>query len=239
MNFYLSLFLANFFYQDKCMNKENKYKHIMIELAEHLPFSIFGVSLGLILVGILTFFGILINSEHLLKEASAGLFHVFHPLHVLFSSVATTAMFWKHERNLKKAVLVGFFGSLSICGISDILFPFIGGTLLGAKMHIHICLFEHPFSVIVFALIGILSGLYIEKSIEKSTEYSHLAHVFISSAASILYLIGYGVIGWTHIMGSVFIITLISVVIPCCLSDIIFPLACLHSSCGCDHSDHS
>jgi len=178
------------------MQKENKLKYIFVELINHLPFSIFGVILGMIMMGVLTFLAIIANGEELLPQASHELFHVFHASHILFSAIATTAMFWKHEKSLIKATLVGFLGSISICGLSDAIFPYVGGLLLGGDMHVHICLFEHVELVLVFATVGVLAGLTVTRSFEKSTEYSHSAHVFISSAASILYLTGYGMGEW-------------------------------------------
>jgi hypothetical protein len=213
--------------------KENKARYVLKELAQHLPFSIFGVSVGIILMGILTFFAILLQAEHLLPTASEELFHIFHPSHVLFSAVATTAMFWKHERNLLKAIMVGFIGSIVICSLSDVFFPFIGGLMLGADMHVHVCVLEEPQLVYPFAIIGVMGGLLVTNTFERSTEFSHSAHVLVSSMASILYLLSFGFSDWIHALGSVFIITIIAVMIPCCASDIALPLACVHKNC--DH----
>lgn len=217
------------------MVKESKLRYILVELACHLPYSIFGITVGLIAMGILSFFATLMRAEHLLPEASRELFHVFHPAHVLISAVATTAMFWKHEKRIVKAVIVGLAGSVTICGISDIFFPFIGGITFGSPMQMHICIIEEPGLVFPFALVGVIAGLLVTKSFEQSTQYSHGAHVFVSSAASILYLLAFGLTDWIHAVGAVFLITIVSVMIPCCASDIVFPLACVHRNC--DHPD--
>ncbi|NQT75254.1 MAG: hypothetical protein HQ566_01895 [Candidatus Omnitrophica bacterium] len=206
------------------MKEENKLRHIIIELGAHLPYSIFGVLVGVVILGLLTFFTIILDVRHLLPRASEELFHVFHPAHVLLSAVVTTAMFWKHERRLIKTLLVGFFGSVAICGLSDILLPYMGGRILGIEMHLHICILEHPHIIIPFALIGVAVGFIIPGAIEKSTEFSHSIHVLVSSMASILYLISFGVTDWIRVSGGVFLITIIAVMIPCCLSDIVFPL---------------
>jgi len=173
------------------------------------------------------------HSQPMIPSASDELFHIFHPIHILFSAVATTAMFWKHEKRMGKAVVVGFTGSLAICGISDIFFPFVGGIFLGAPMHIHICLIENPGLLLPFAAVGVLAGLTANKSFEHSTQYSHSAHVFVSSMASILYLLSFGLTDWIHVLGGVFLVTIIAVMIPCCASDIVFPLTCVHRDC--DH----
>ena len=117
------------------------------------------------------------------------------------------------------------------------MFPFLGGTLLGAEMHMHICLVENPQMIVTFLSVGVIAGLIVPTAIERSTQISHSAHVCISSLASLLYLLGYGITGWTDMIGQVFVITILAIVIPCCLSDIIFPLVCLHKGCGCEHDN--
>ena len=213
------------------MAKESKMRYVLVELGYHLPYSIFGITVGLLAMGVLTFLAILMQAEHLLPDASGELFHVFHPAHVLISAVATTAMFYKHEKRVLKAIVVGFFGSIVICGLSDIFFPFVGGVFLGVEMHTHICILANPGLIVPFALVGVAAGLLVTKSFEKSTQYSHSAHVFVSSVASILYLLGYGLTDWIHAVGGVFLITIVAVMVPCCASDIIFPLACVHRDC--------
>lgn len=212
----------------------NKMKHLFIELAHHLPYSIFGVTVAILFVGILSFFGALVASEEQFAHASADLFHVFHPAHILLSAVTTTAMFWKYEKKLLKAIIVGLVGSLAICTLSDILIPLLGGQLLTGDMHAHICIIEEPGIVWPFALIGVLAGLIIPGEIERSTQYSHSAHVFVSSAASILYLVSFGVHHWMDMVGGVFLLTIVAVMLPCCASDIAFPIFCANKV-TCNH----
>ena len=220
--------------------KVNKTKYIFVELAHHLPYSIFGVLSAIILMGILSFLATILRSEQLLPEASSELFHIFHPCHVLVSAVATTAMFWKHDnQSVLKAAIVGLLGSVAICGMSDMVVPHIGGLILGHKMHLHICVIEEPQLVIPFAVMGVLSGFMVANRMEKSTQYSHSVHVFLSSMASLLYLISYGWIDWTHSVATVFFVTIVAVMFPCCLSDIVFPLACTHKYCCHDSKDSS
>lgn len=199
-------------------------KEILKELGEHLPYSVFGVIAGLVLLGIMSFIGILVGGEEQLPVASEELFHVFHPVHMLLSACVTTAMFWKHEKRFVKALVIGVVGSVGICGTSDIFLPFLSGTLLGVKMHLHICILGHPQIILPFLVVGILIGLLIPQVIEKSTQYSHSMHVLISSMASLLYLTSFGFTEWMHHTGTIFIITILSVMIPCCISDIVFPL---------------
>lgn len=211
---------------------EHKFKYTMVELAHHLPYSIFGVISAIILMAVLTFIASTAGSEDI-AGASGEMFHVFHPSHILFSAIATTAVFWKHDnRSWMKAALIGLIGSVTICGISDIFVPFVGGRLLGFEMDFHICLVEEPGLVYPFALTGVAAGLMVTRTFEHSTQYSHGVHVFLSSTASLLYLISFGVTDWMHHMTAVFMVTIFAVMVPCCLSDIVFPLMCTHKYCS-------
>ena len=75
-----------------------------------------------------------------------------------------------------------------------------------------------------FALLGIFAGMLVSPETHKSTMFSHAVHVLISSMASILYLIGFGLTEWIHVAGMVLIYMVIAVMVPCCTSDIVFPL---------------
>lgn len=204
---------------------EKKNVHIWEELRHHLPFSILSVSTGLILVGILTVITEMLGIYEI-SPYSEELFHIFHPVHLLFSAIATTAMFWQHERKFLKTVIIGFVGSVGICGISDIIIPYISGFLLGVHMHLHICIVEHPHIIIPFVFLGILMGFLAPGTLEKQEGviFSHSLHVLVSAVASILYLVSFGVTDWIHRIGIILIYMVLAVVIPCCTSDIIFPL---------------
>lgn len=167
------------------------------------------------------------------------LFHVFHPVHVLFSATATTAMFWRHERRLFKAIIIGLIGSLVICGFSDIFIPFLGGTIVGIEMEFHWCLIVHPMTIVPFAIFGVLLGLVSTDVIHGrgSTIFSHSSHVFISTMATMLYLMAFGFTEWIPHIAETFLIIFLGVMIPCCISDIIFPLLMSKSTDTMDESD--
>ncbi|MCM8808570.1 MAG: hypothetical protein NC816_03330 [Candidatus Omnitrophica bacterium] len=202
-----------------------KFKYILLSLSHHLPFSVLSVSIGLIFVGILNFIVEILEIENPTTYFEE-LFHIFHPSHILFSALATTTMFWKHEKKFLKAFIIGIIGSAGICGISDIFMPYISGFLLGAKMELHICIIQHPQIILPFLFLGVFVGYVAPETLEKSEGviFSHSLHVFISAIASIFYLISFGLTEWTHQIGSVLIYMVLAVIIPCCASDIIFPL---------------
>ena len=172
-----------------------------------------------------------------MKPASGMLFHLFHPIHLMLSAIATTAMFRRHEKKLIKAVIVGFIGSVGVCGLSDIFMPYLSGQILGISgMHFHWCLIEHPQMVLPFVFMGIFGGIIAADRIGQSTKFSHSSHIFVSVVASLFYLISYGVENWMAegVFPFVFIIVILCVTIPCCLSDIVFPIMsadCSHSGC--------
>ncbi len=160
-----------------------------------------------------------------MQHASHVTFHVFHPVHMLFSAIATTAMFWRYERRFLKAIIVGLLGAAGVCSISDVFIPYLSGLLLGAhEMTFHWCLIQHPGLVVPFMLVGVFVGVIAAETVRQSTYFSHSAHVFVSSAASIFYLVSFGLTDWAERLGTVFLLMVVAVTLPCCFSDIVFPL---------------
>ncbi|MBI4620371.1 MAG: hypothetical protein HY739_09455 [Desulfobacterales bacterium] len=213
-----------------------KWRYLGTELRHHLPFSVFSVAVGITALGIISYISTLMGMMNF-SQASYRLFHIFHPLHMLFSSMATTAMFWRYERKLVKAIVIGFIGAVGICGISDILMPFYSGKLLGVKMHWHICIVEHPQIILPFVAVGILTGLMVPE-VRRSTIFSHSAHILISSMASILYLVSFGLSEWVQVIGMVFVYMILAVIIPCCISDIVLPLLLTGEEAGLEEHAH-
>ncbi len=202
-----------------------KTKFILNSLSHHLPFSVLSVVSGLFFAGIMTF----LTEIALIEEPSnyfEELFHIFHPSHILFSALATTAMFWKHEKKFFKAFIIGILGAVVICGISDILIPFISGLLLGVKIELHICIIKHPDLILPFLILGVFMGYVAPETLEKheGVIFSHSLHVFISACSSIFYLISFGMHEWIEKIGAILIYMVIAVLFPCCSSDIVFPL---------------
>ncbi len=198
------------------------------ELRIHFPYSIFS---ALVAIGFAALFSevFLQGNTQQVIEASSGLFHILHPTHLLFSAIAISAMFWTHEKKLWKAVLVGIFATVPVCSIGDILIPYLGGLLLHQDMHLHICIIEHPGLVIPFVLIGIMGGCLAAETVEKSTIFSHSAHVLVSCAAALFYLISFGFVDWLQHIGVIFVILLIAVLVPCIIHDIVVPVLLLEN----------
>ena len=202
-----------------------RLKTILKEFRHHFPFTVFSTALGLIVVVFLTV---------LLKTRDPQgppvyfrqLFHLFHPLHILMSAIATTAMIWRYDRKAVKAIVVGLVGSLGICGLSDIFLPWLGGWLIGSHMHLHVCLIEHPHVVVPFALLGIVTGFVAVGRFpdRTSTIFSHSSHVLTSTMASLFYFVSFGFFLSAENAFVLFMLVMLAVILPCCTSDIIFPL---------------
>lgn len=187
---------------------KNKIIH---ELKEHIPFTAFATIFAVIITIIFSYF--------LKYKYSENIFEISHILHVFFSAFATTIVFHKYNKSIIKGLLVGVFGSILIGTLSDVIFPYLGSFILNLNPHIHFPIIEKPIIIILSALFGILAGTKFKK-----TKFPHLLHVLISVFASLFYIISFANINTLSLWIVSFIITFISVLIPCCLSDIIFPI---------------
>jgi len=189
-------------------------KHIAEELRNHAPFTALGSLTGIILMAAVILTGISTTT-------SDEIFHVLHPVHILLSALVTTAMYRLYRGRIAAAVVIGFVGSVGICTISDIVFPYIGGALLGAPMSFHLCFLEHPWLVIPSAFMGIGIGLALPR-----TKVPHAGHILVSTYASLFYFTAFGgsTNYWLPLLPLIFLILFVAVWIPCCVSDIVFPL---------------
>jgi hypothetical protein len=192
------------------------------ELKHHAPFTALGAASGIILMLII----VLTDVSSTVSEAT---FHSLHPLHVIFSSLTTTAMYRKYSGKIWAAVLVGYFGSIGIATLSDAIIPYLGGVLLGIEIEFHLPFIETermPFwgievwkLVHAAALIGITVAC-----IRPATGLPHSGHVFLSTWASLFYLAAFSMARWIPLLPLVFLFLFLAVWVPCCISDIVFPL---------------
>ena len=199
-------------------------KQISKELRRHVPFTMFGAVTGIIIMIIMVFF-------HASKGISNAIFYTLHPLHVVLSALATTAMYKLHGKGkLWIAVLIGYTGSIGIATLSDAVIPYLGGGLLNVPMEFHVPFIETakmPFIGIAkwkivnsAAILGIVIGY-----LKPKTKFPHFGHVLLSTWASLFHIIMAlgGTISLTLSI-VIFPFLFIAVLVPCCMSDIIFPL---------------
>lgn len=197
---------------------------ILKELKHHGPFTLIGA-----LVGMLILFALQrIAPDAINSERAKALFEFSHPLHVVLSAMVTAALYKNyrgrphhHKSGLLAMVLVGYFGSIGIATLSDCLIPYWGEKLLGMEhAHMHLGIVEMPLIINLAALLGIGAAFF-----SSQTHFPHGGHVLLSTAASLFHILQAQTTAFT--LGETIWISLflfIAVWIPCCLSDIIFPL---------------
>ncbi len=191
------------------------FKKIIKELKHHIPFTIIGSILGVILMFFI---------YNIPKKISYNIFYTLHPLHVLLSALVTSSIYIIYSKNnfkLWKLILIGYIGSIGIATLSDSIIPYLGEILLNLpNKGIHLGFIEKYWLVNPLALLGIAIAYFKPK-----TKLPHAGHVLLSVFASLFHIIMAmaGTITISLIILSA-IFVFIAVIIPCCLSDIIFPL---------------
>ena len=205
--------------------KFNKSDTILEELKHHLPLtltvSLFaGVLVALIFIfdlGMGIFFG--------------EMFEIIHPAHILVSAAASAAIFRKYKKSVFFAGVIGIIGAILIGSISDVLLPWVAGNLFSLETSLHLPILEEPLLILGIAIIGSLIGIYIGLF-----KLNHLLHVFLSVFASLFYLLAFSVEISVLAVLAISLVVFLVVYVPCCISDIIFPILFIKKPCkDCGH----
>ena len=187
-------------------------RRIISELKRHVPFTALGALTGSAVMVIIVF-------GDIPSEISQTIFYIFHPLHVILSALVTTAIYAKYRKaKLWAVILIGWTGSIGIATISDAVIPYLGGSLLHAQMEFHVPFIE-KWWINLLALGGIAIGLR-----KQTTRVPHAGHVLLSTWASLFYFTSFGIANWIPLLPFVFLFLFLAVWIPCCTSDIVYPL---------------
>ena len=205
------------------------FHRILEELKEHLPFTTLGAVLGLI---------VMLFCYRLPKDISFTIFYTLHPAHVFLSALATASVYKKYKKdkcNFFVLLLIGYFGAIGVATLSDCTMPFLAEKMLNMphSRH-HVGFIEKWWLVNPLALLGVIIAFF--KPVSK---LSHSGHVFLSIAATLFHIIMAVGASLTFVMYIViFLFLVVAVLVPCCLSDIIFPLLFLKEkkhkdSCKC------
>jgi len=183
---------------------------IVQELKHHLPFSFFASLVAGALVGIFYLLG---------SVPSEGLFEIMHPAHVLVSAIATSAIYWKYKKSFLRGIFIGIIGAILIGSLSDVILPWLGGNLFSLETSFHLPIIEKPFLILgvglAGAIIGMKWGLF---------KVGHSIHVFLSIFASLFYLLAFSIEINALVILGISLIVFLAVFIPCCVSDIVFPI---------------
>ena len=223
-----------------------KLAPVLAELRNHAPFTSFGAATGILCMFLFR------NTANLTNQR---LFEIFHPAHVVLSAMVTSSLFliYKKKTSIITLVLIGYFGSVGIATLSDSILPFFGESLLGVAIPTHehsheaevanindseasaehehehhklyLGFIEEWYIVNPAAFLGILIAYFLPR-----TKFPHAGHVLISTWAS-----SFHVLMNTHrelsalILIGAFVVLFIAVWLPCCISDIIFPMLFIKS----------
>ena len=191
---------------------------IVSELKQHIPFTVIGAVSGIIVMAIIVWGNFLPQ----ISPVSQSIFYILHPLHVVLSALVTTTLYVKYRKpNIWMAILIGYTGSIGIATISDSIIPYLGETLLNLPNRgIHIGFIEEPLLTNPAAFLGIAIGYW-----KGTTKFPHYGHVLISTWASLFHVImALGeTVSWIQLI-IIFLFLFLAVWLPCCISDIVFPL---------------
>ncbi|MCK4810034.1 MAG: hypothetical protein KAS99_03740 [Candidatus Omnitrophica bacterium] len=190
-------------------------RQIVKELKEHAPFTIFGAFTGII---VMAFF------YKLPSGISYNIFYILHPLHVVLSALVTASMYRLHHSgkcNFWVLLFIGYTGSIGIATLSDSIIPYFGETLLSLpNKGIHVGFIDKWWLINPLAFIGVVIAYF-----KPGTKFPHSVHVLLSTWASLFHIImAIGeTLSWFFYL-LIFVFLFFAVWLPCCLSDIIFPM---------------
>ena len=190
-------------------------KDIPNELKVHAPFTAFGAVTGIAIMGVIVY-------AELSPTTSSAMFWTLHPLHVFLSALVTAAIYRLHGKGgLGGTVLVGYLGSIGIATLSDSIITYAGESLLGLpNKGIHFGFIEKWWLVNPLAFTGIAIACFHPK-----TQFPHAGHVLLSTWASLFHMtMAMGERASVLTMGLITLFLFLAVWIPCCTSDIVFPL---------------
>jgi hypothetical protein len=188
---------------------------IFWELKRHAPFTAVGTLSGIVIM-------LVFNVAHVSRAVSNALFWCLHPIHVLLSALVTAAMYRLNSRGgLVRLLVIGYVGSVGIATLSDSIIPFVGEWLLDLpKRGVHLGFIEKWWLVNPLAVVGVLIAC-----VWPRTRFPHAGHVLLSTWASLFHMtMALGDRLRPVEMVAISIFLFLAVWLPCCTSDIIFPL---------------
>ncbi len=191
------------------------FAKIFYELKSHAPFTALGTVSG---IAIMLSFWI----AGVPRAVSDLLFWSLHPLHVMLSAFVTASLYRLNTRGrILPTLMVGYVGAVGIATLSDSIIPFIGEWLLDMpNKGIHIGFIEKWWLVNPLVVVGIAIACLWPR-----TRVPHAGHVFLSTWASLFHMtmaLGSQITPLEIMVVPVFLF--LAVWLPCCTSDIVFPL---------------
>jgi len=238
---------------------QNKLSAILTELKSHAPFTFLGALTGVVCMFL--FKGL----DHDTTEKLFYVFHPAHVFLSALVTASVFSLHSK-RRSMVIILLVGIFGSIGVSTLSDSVIPYVGELLLGREIQVHQHAEEqqqqqqqqhnhttqgepaHDHSILDEMHIGFIEGWHIVIPVaiigtliayfRPRTKLPHAGHVLLSTWASTFHMLmafGGQIPPW-KLAGSLAFLFL-AVWLPCCISDIVFPLIFADSceAIGCHH----
>lgn len=192
---------------------------ILKELKNHASFTVFGAVTGIVIMAF---------CHRLPSNVSHNIFYTLHPIHVLFSAFVTASMYELHRRktgrrrsNIWILLFIGYIGSVGITTLSDSVIPYLGEVMLDMPDRaIHMGFIEKWWLINPLAVLGTVMAYF-----RPRTRFPHAGHVLLSTWASLFHIIMASgqILNWVSYV-AIFLFLFLAVWIPCCMSDIVFPL---------------
>jgi len=185
------------------------------ELRTHAPFTLLGTLTGIVII-------VVFSVASVPHSISTVLFWTLHPTHVMLSAIVTAGMYRLHSAGrLWPTIAIGYVGSIGIATLSDCLIPYVGEILLNLpNREIHLGFIEKWWLVNPLAGAGIAFAYLWPR-----TKFPHAGHVLLSTWASLFHMtMALGASLNLLVATGVFVFLFLAVWIPCCTSDIVFPL---------------
>ncbi len=167
-------------------------------------------------------------SQGLSSKITHSIFYTLHPIHVVLSAMVTASVYELHTCRYKKGkcnlwllLIIGYVGSIGIATMSDSLIPYLGEVLLNMPNRgVHIGFIEKWWLVNPLAFTGAIVAYFWPR-----TKLPHAGHVLLSTWASLFHILmakGEGASLLSY--AAIFFFLFLAVWLPCCVSDIVFPL---------------
>lgn len=199
--------------------RRRMFTETLKELKNHAPFTLFGAVTGIVVLALF---------QGMPARLSYDLFYVLHPIHVVLSALVTASMYRLHRSghpgrkcNFLVLLAIGYAGSIGIATLSDSIIPYLGEVLLDMPNRgLHIGFIEKWWLVNPLAVFGVLIAY-----LKPATKFPHAGHVLLSTWASLFHIIMASgeTFGW-FLYAAVFLFLFLAVWLPCCVSDIVFPM---------------
>lgn len=238
-----------------------RFTTILTELEAHAPFTLFGAFTGILLMLVFR------NAEHGTSQRLFSIFHPAHVV-LSAMVTASLFKLHERGKKFVAVLVVGYVGSIGIATVSDCIIPFLGESILGVAVPSHADVHHHPdpaggdehddseaddhaehgqhkhrihlgfiedwYIVNPAAIIGVLIAYFWPR-----TKFPHAGHVLLSTWASSFHVLMNTYRDMTIIMlVGIFLVLFVAVWLPCCISDIVFPLLFVKSSEGLPYDHH-